>query len=59
MNYSTSKHFGVDGRPEIREVFELRKPEYHLEAKRHEGQDKFDVAVKYVDEKGMTVHDNK
>jgi len=32
VNYSTIKMVDLEGNPEIKEKFELRKPDYHLEA---------------------------
>jgi len=58
VNYSstTREH---EGKKDTNEVFEMRKPDYHMEARRVPGQDVFDVNVKCNDPQGNITTENK
>jgi len=44
-----------DGKREVQEKFDLKKPDFHLEANRLPDQDLFDVNVHTKDSQGQTV----
>jgi len=51
MHYNSSTT-DVDGKKDSKEVFELKRPDFHLEAKKVPGKNIFDVTLKQHDPQG-------
>jgi len=58
MHYKSATN-DVDGKKECDETFELKRPDYAMEAKRVPGKNVFDVVVKSNDPQGNCQTENK